>query len=214
MHEDSGVGTFTKFSLESCSGEARVNNRKGKIILFFEWNITLSYVTGNLISAHLRCIKMLFSPGVSGKRVSEVQGRIELHNFTEDLDDLEIFENTPSYSQNAFMKKTSITSGYFRTLICSRLEEYAMALKAEYGDKATPETKSALTKVKSKTVINNVTIKPKKTPMMSQSPQKSAKRKKKLTAKSSGSSDMIFYLSLLSILGLGVVVAVKLVNRL
>ena len=89
MHEDSGVGTFTKFSLESCSGEARVNNRKGKIILFFEWNITLSYVTGNLISAHLRCIKMLSSQGVSGKRGSEVQGRIELHNFTEDLDELE-----------------------------------------------------------------------------------------------------------------------------
>ena len=157
---------------------------------------------------------MLSSQGVSGKRGSEVQGRIELHNFTEDLDDLEIYENTPSYTQNAFMKKTSITSGFFRTLICSRLEEYVMALKAEYGDQATPETKIALTKVKSKTVINSVTEKSKKTPLISQYPQKSAKRIKKSNAKSSGSNDMIFYLSLLSILGVGVVVAVKLVNRL
>ena len=130
-----------------------------------------------------------------------MQGRIELQNFTEDLDDLEIFENTPSYTQNAFMRKTSITSGYFRTLICSRLEEYVMALKAEYGDKATVATNSALTKVKSKTVINSVTNTPKKTPLISQSSQKSAKRRKKQNAKSSGSDDMIFYLSLLSILG-------------
>ena len=143
-----------------------------------------------------------------------MQGRIELQNFTEDLDDLEIFENTPSYTQNAFMRKTSITSGYFRTLICSRLEEYVMALKAEYGDKATVTTNSALTKVKSKTVINSVTNTPKKTPLISQSPQKSAKIRKKRNTKSSGSDDMIFYLSLLSILGVGVVVAVKLVNRL
>ena len=143
-----------------------------------------------------------------------MQGRIELHNFTEDLDDLEIFENTPSYTQNAFMRKTSITSGYFRTLICSRLEEYVMALKAEYGDKATVATNSALTKVKSKTVINSVTNTPKKTPLISQSPQKSAKIRKKRNTKSSGSDDMIFYLSLLSILGVGVVVAVKLGNRL
>ena len=134
-----------------------------------------------------------------------------MQNFTEDLDDLEIFENTPSYTQNAFMRKTCVTSGYFRTLICSRLEEYVMALKAEYGDKA---TNSALTKVKSKTVINSVTNTPKKPPLISQSPQKSAKRRKKQNVNSSGYNDMIFYLSLLSILGVGVVVAVKLVNRL
>ena len=43
---DPNVGTVTKLNLDSCSGEARVNNRKGKIIVFFEWNITLSYSTG------------------------------------------------------------------------------------------------------------------------------------------------------------------------
>ena len=136
-----------------------------------------------------------------------------MHNFTEDLDDLEIFESTPSYTQDAFMRKTSITKGYFRTLICSRLEEYVIALKAEYGDKSNI---SELTKVKSKTVINNVVSnQSKKTPVTVQSPpQIGVKRKKKRTAKSTSSNDMIFYLSLLSILGVGVVVAVKLVNRL
>merc|ERR1711911_40929 len=110
------------------------------------------------------------------------------------------------------MRKTSITKGYFRTLICSRLEQYVIALKAEYGDKS---NNSELTKVKSKTVINNVVSnQSNKTPLTVQSPQKGAKRKKKRTVKSTSSNDMIFYLSLLSILGVGVVVAVKLVNRL
>ena len=44
---DPNVGTVTKLNLDSCSGEARVNNRKGKIIVFFEWNITLTYSTGD-----------------------------------------------------------------------------------------------------------------------------------------------------------------------
>ena len=147
--------------------------------------------------------------------MSEIRGRIELQNFTEDFDVLEIFENTPSYTQDALMRKTSITKGVFRTLICSRLQEYVTALKAEYGDKTSPDTSGALTKVKSKTVINNVTgSQPQKTKMISQSPVNSANRKKKRIARSSNSNDMIFYLSLLSILGVGVVVAVKLVNRL
>ena len=30
-------------SVESCEGEARVNNRKGKVIVFFEWNIVLAF---------------------------------------------------------------------------------------------------------------------------------------------------------------------------
>ena len=180
--------------------------------MFFEWNISLLYVTGNLIKDHLRFILRAISTGVSGRSGSEVRGRIELQNFTEDLDDLEIFENTPSYTQDALMRKTSITKGYFRTLICSRLEEYVIALKAEYGDKS---NNSELTKVKSKTVINNVSSsQPKKSPVIAQSPQTVTKRKKKRTAKSAHSNDMIFYLSLLSILGVGVVVAVKLVNRL
>merc|ERR1711911_7789 len=105
------------------------------------------------------------------------------------------------------MRKTSITKGYFRTLICSRLEQYVIALKAEYGDKS---NNCELTKVKSKTVINNVVSnQSNKTPVTVpvQSPQKGAKRKKKRTARSTSSNDMIFYLSLLSILGVGVVVA-------
>ena len=40
---ESGLVHITVESVESCEGEARVNNRKGKIIVFFEWNIVLTF---------------------------------------------------------------------------------------------------------------------------------------------------------------------------
>ena len=40
---ESGLVHITVESVESCEGEARVNNRKGKIIVFFEWNIVLAF---------------------------------------------------------------------------------------------------------------------------------------------------------------------------
>ena len=35
-------------SMTSCVGEARATNRKGKVLVFFEWNISLE-IKGNLI---------------------------------------------------------------------------------------------------------------------------------------------------------------------
>ena len=40
---ESGVVHMTIEGVESCEGEARVHNRKGKIIVFFEWNIVLNF---------------------------------------------------------------------------------------------------------------------------------------------------------------------------
>ena len=40
---ESGLVHITVEGVESCEGEARVNNRKGKIIVFFEWNIVLTF---------------------------------------------------------------------------------------------------------------------------------------------------------------------------
>ena len=40
---ESGLVHLMIESVESCEGEARVNNRKGKVIVFFEWNIVLAF---------------------------------------------------------------------------------------------------------------------------------------------------------------------------
>ena len=41
--EDAAVGRVTVERVCRCEGEARVNNRKGKVILFYEWNLQLAW---------------------------------------------------------------------------------------------------------------------------------------------------------------------------
>ena len=145
--------------------------------------------------------------GIAGKSGSEVHGKIELTNFTEDLDDLEITESTPAYSGLGAVRRSSVERGVFRTLLCCRLDEYVQALKSEYNV-TKPETV-----VKSKTVINKSAPPPAES-NHHQIKSKARSRKKHITKPSCMSDDVIFYISLLSIVGIGAVVAVKLVNRL
>ena len=156
--------------------------------------------------------KLCVFKGIAGKSGTEVHGKIELTNFTEDLDDLEITESTPAYSGLGAVRRSSVERGVFRTLLCCRLDEYVQALKSEYNV-TKPETV-----VKSKTVINKSAPPPSLTsPAESNHGQiksKAKSRKKHITKPSCMSDDVIFYISLLSIVGIGAVVAVKLVNRL
>ena len=145
--------------------------------------------------------------GIAGKSGTEVHGKIELTNFTEDLDDLEITESTPAYSGLGAVRRSSVERGVFRTLLCCRLDEYVQALKSEYNV-TKPETV-----VKSKTVINKSAPPPAES-NNHQIKSKAKSRKKHITKPSCMSDDVIFYISLLSIVGIGAVVAVKLVNRL
>ena len=154
----------------------------------------------------LNCTLHVFK-GIAGKSGTEVHGKIELTNFTEDLDDLEITESTPAYSGLGAVRRSSVERGVFRTLLCCRLDEYVQALKSEYNV-TKPETV-----VKSKTVINKSAPSPTES-NHHQIKSKARSRKKHITKPSCMSDDVIFYISLLSIVGIGAVVAVKLVNRL
>ena len=151
--------------------------------------------------------KLCVLKGIAGKSGTEVHGKIELTNFTEDLDDLEITESTPAYSGLGAVRRSSVERGVFRTLLCCRLDEYVQALKSEYNV-TKPETV-----VKSKTVINKSAPSPAES-NHHQIKSKARSRKKHITKPSCMSDDVIFYISLLSIVGIGAVVAVKLVNRL
>ena len=41
--EDTKIGNVVVEEVEKVEGEARVNNRKGKLIFFYEWEITLKW---------------------------------------------------------------------------------------------------------------------------------------------------------------------------
>lgn len=55
----------TVSEVEKCEGEAMANNRKGKLIFFYEWNIVLKWVTD----------------GKSGKKI---EGKINIPNLSEE----------------------------------------------------------------------------------------------------------------------------------
>ena len=72
--------------MEKCEGEARVNNRKGKVILFYEWDIVLTW-KGWLIKS-LAELKKKNSPGSVPGSSRVIKGRIEIPNFSEEHEDL------------------------------------------------------------------------------------------------------------------------------
>ena len=107
----------------------------------------------------------------------------------------------------------SLFKGSFRAKISSLLEDYIINLKKEYGVSSTiPSAKSEII-VKSKTVINS-SIKQESVQSKSIQPRKQIKKKSSKNSKKHKSDDLLFYVSLVSIVGIGVVIAGKLVNKL
>jgi len=68
--EAPSIGNVVIEEVEKCDGEARANNRKGKLIFFYEWEITLKW------KGH-----------VNGKE-TEVTGKIDIPNLSEEHDDM------------------------------------------------------------------------------------------------------------------------------
>ena len=109
--------------------------------------------------------------------------------------------------------KANLVKGTFRDKIREILDQYEVDLRSEFcDDKSMISETRGVTKVTSKTVINSDS---KSKPLASQKPivSKVSSSKKKSRKSQSSSDDLIFYISLLSILGVGAVLAVKLVNR-
>merc|ERR1712133_359712 len=181
---------------DSCSGEARVANRKGKLLVFFEWNLALSF------------------SGFVATSEKLMQGKLQINNFTEDPDEMEISLNLNSFGNTReSLVLGSLFKGSFRAKISSLLEDYIINLKKEYGVTSTiPSAKSEII-VKSKTVINSTT-KQESVQSKSIQPRKQVKKKSSKNSKKHKSDDLLFYVSLVSIVGIGVVIAIKLVNKL
>lgn len=64
--------------IETCEGEAVVNNRKGKLIFFYEWNIVLKWVS---------------------VKSNEIEGKITIPNLSEENDISEVDVGIPNYKR-------------------------------------------------------------------------------------------------------------------
>ena len=101
-------------------GEARANNRKAKLIFFYEWELCLKW------KGH-----------VNGKD-KEITGKIEIPNLSEEHDDMEdvdvdITISSGKGSPEGEILKDMMRKGTGAKMIRGRLQDYVDALKKEYS---------------------------------------------------------------------------------
>jgi len=116
--EVGSVGNVVIEEVEKCEGEARVNNRKGKLIFFYEWEITLKW------KGH-----------VNGKD-TEVTGKIDIPNLSEEHDDMEDVDLDvilTTKGPEATALKEMLRKGPGAKELRGLLESYVSQLKNEYS---------------------------------------------------------------------------------
>ena len=112
------VGSVVFEEIEKIEGEARANNRKGKLIFFYEWELVLKWkghVNGN---------------------DKEVTGKIEIPNLSEEHDDMEDVDLEVSLTTKgpeAEALKEMLRKGEGAKKIRGVLYDYVAALKNEYS---------------------------------------------------------------------------------
>ena len=135
--ESPSVGSVVFEELEKCDGEARVNNRKAKLIFFYEWELKLKW------KGH-----------VNGKDEPEVKGSIEIPNLSEehsDMKDVDIEVNLTTKGPEAVILKEMLRKGDGAKAIREKLKNYVDALKTEYGASIILPAKDSVPAPKSKT---------------------------------------------------------------
>ncbi|KAF7996947.1 hypothetical protein HCN44_002593 [Aphidius gifuensis] len=99
--------------IETCDGEAVVNNRKGKLIFFYEWNIVLKWVSDD---------------------DSKIEGKVTIPNLSEENDISEVsieFSLKTSTDEGEKVKHFLHTKG--KNTVRQKLEQYVSALKEEFS---------------------------------------------------------------------------------
>jgi len=113
---DTSVGKCTITELEKCEGDASANNRKAKIIIFFEWELRLKW-----------------KAKLNNESGETVLGTVEIPNLSDEngVNDLDIQFLTDSKLVEAELIKQSLRlEGTSK--IQAQLEKYVQALKDEF----------------------------------------------------------------------------------
>lgn len=139
--ENTKIGNVVIEEVDKIEGEARANNRKGKLIFFYEWEIVLKWkghVNGN---------------------DKEINGKIEIPNLSEEHDDMEDVDlevTVTGNSAEASALKDMLRKGDGAKELRSVLSAYVTALKNEYStDLIKPKKGAETTTTNNKVIINN-----------------------------------------------------------
>jgi len=163
------VGSVVFEDIEKIEGEARANNRKGKLIFFYEWEIVLKWkghVNGN---------------------DKEVTGKIEIPNLSEEHDDMEDVDLEVSLTTKgpeAEALKEMLRKGDGAKKIRGVLYDYVAALKNEYSTDLIKPKKTDVGE-------NNKKPAPSTTSPQTQAQKKNEVNMKNLDIASGGSGDKL-----------------------
>ncbi|XP_018009888.1 activator of 90 kDa heat shock protein ATPase homolog 1 [Hyalella azteca] len=140
-----GLGTVTLKTLSKCEGEATANNRKGKLIFFYEWVLTIDWVAE-----------------LEDPDAEECKGTLEIPNLSEENEPSDVDVNVSVSAGGSFGEQVKT---YLRTegttIIRDKLACYLTSLREEYAqDLILPTTHSAKTaSTQSKTATTTCTPK-------------------------------------------------------
>jgi len=115
--EDPKVGNVVVEKLDKVEGEARVNNRKAKLIFFYEWELKFSW------KGH-----------VNGDD-TEVEGTVEVPNLSEeheDIEDVDVDVTVKTKTGPAQVLKEMMRKGQGAKVIRKTLQAYVDALRTEF----------------------------------------------------------------------------------
>ena len=142
-----------------------------------------------------------------------MRGKLEILNFSEDIDDLELKANVFLDPQCSVALTNIIKKGAISADIREILEEYVNSLKAHYNPDGV--LLPVKTTVKSRTVISETKPGEGKGEFLGvKSPKKTVSRGRTKKNKKKKSDDFLFYLSLISIVGFSAVLVIKIVSKL
>jgi len=137
LKEETDEGSWKIEEVKSVTGEATINNRKGKLIYFYEWELTLNYI-GTVTGSAL-----------------EHKGTITIPNLSDenDADDIDVQIIAKGDAKNAEKLKQVVRRKGIE--LCRGLcQKYVDDLKVEYSRGMVLETKDSAKKNNTTTIEN------------------------------------------------------------
>jgi len=138
------VGNVILEEVDKIEGEARANNRKGKLIFFYEWEIAVKW------------------KGHANGKDTEVTGKIEIPNLSEeheDMEDVDVDVTLTTKGPEATVLKEMLRKGPGVKKVRELLSNYVLALKNEYSSSGLilPKKDQAVAPVKTSAVSKPAT---------------------------------------------------------
>nr|XP_027200190.1 activator of 90 kDa heat shock protein ATPase homolog 1-like [Dermatophagoides pteronyssinus] len=123
--EENGLGQCRIKQIDSIDGEAVANNRKGKLIFFYEWIIKCTWI------------------GILNGDSTEYSGKLEIPNLSEEnsSDDItiDVSIDDPNSAQAEILKQLVRTKGL--SIVQDRMKQYITALRNEFAKDMIKPTK-------------------------------------------------------------------------